>query len=816
MSKIDIKKLKAAIPIDEYYQSELGPPAKTNSANWTFLCPFHDDKKTPNLVVYREGNYKCFACDAKGGDVLAFHQQRHGLSFPEAFTALAQKHAPELIPDKGNVQPQRIVAEYPYKDESGELLFQVVRYAPKDFKQRRPEGNGGWNWSLDGTRRVPYRLPELIAGGNPVFVPGGEKDVNTLVSHGLESTTNSGGEGNWSSEFNEYLKDQNVVVLEDNDSTGQKHGRVVSQNLHGVAKSIKIIRFPELPKHGDVSDYLENHSPDEFLKLVKDAPEFKGDYLTYFNESLPVQPIPISSKNGNRTIKQIMGDSGFNDLTKDSEPEPIHTAIYKFMAVTGNFDSTRLALAKSEIIKKLNDIKVKGASELVKGAFKKSAIEDDLKQGGVILLEDPEIWDHEVDGAQLLDEITETFKRFLVLPDYGAEAMSLWILHCWSIDAFFISPLFIIESPEKRCGKTTCLNLLGAVGPRPIPASSISAASLFRSVEKFKPFLLIDEADRALKNSEELNCIINASHNRNSAATIRTVGEDHEPRMFSTWCPKAVASIGRLQGTLEDRGIILNMRRKAPGEEVERLRGDRLSDFEPLRQRAFRWAQDNVQRLAGIDPAVPIELHDRAADNWRALLGICDVVGGGWPEIGRKAAIEFSCTDTDDDAGIAIELLSDILEIFEEQNTDRLPTKEMVGHLAALEEKPWSAFGKKEKPISPNQLSRLLKRYKIKSGTIRTSVGTPKGYYKKDFEDSWMRYLPESKRHNATPLQNKGLQGFQNATTDSGVADKTADKDNGNNDVAVWRVDSEGIGGKKESVPDIQESAPLFGAEEEI
>jgi len=89
MSKFDTKKLKATIPIDEYYQSELGPPAKTTSTNWTYLCPFHDDKKTPNLVVYREGNYKCFCCDVKGEFVLTgfsalvkgFHHPVHGPGF---------------------------------------------------------------------------------------------------------------------------------------------------------------------------------------------------------------------------------------------------------------------------------------------------------------------------------------------------------------------------------------------------------------------------------------------------------------------------------------------------------------------------------------------------------------------------------------------------------------------------------------------------------------------------------------------------------------------------------------------------------------
>jgi len=526
--------------------------------------------------------------------------------------------------------------------------------------------------------------------------------------------------------------------------------------------------------------------------------------------------------NGHRTTKQIMADSGLNELTEKSEVEAIHTAIHKFVAATAIFDSTKLGLAKSEIIKKLNDIKVKGAGKLVEGAFKNPGSDDDSKQGGIILLEDPEPWPDEVDGSQLLEEITETFKRFLILPDYGAEAMALWILHSWSIDAAYISPLFILESPEKRCGKTTALNLLGAIGPKPIPASSISPAVLFRSVEKFQPFLLIDEADRALKNSEELNCIINAAHNRNSAATLRAVGEDHEPRLFSTWCPKAVAAIGRLQGTLEDRGIILNMRRKAPGEKVERLRGDRLSDFEPLRQKAFRWSKDNIQTLTDTDPDVPGKLHDRAADNWRPLIAICDLVGGKWPELGRKVAIEISGEDPDDDAGIAVELLSDIRDIFnkKEPESEKTPiklfSKEIVGQLASMEEKPWATFGKKEKPISPNQLSWLLKRYKIRSGTIRTSTETAKGYYKKDFEDSWTRYLPELKRHNDTSLQNKDLGDFQSVTTDSGVTDGNRPNSSINKACDGVTDGNGGIEEKNINQPAFNESATLFGVEEDL
>ncbi len=296
---IDKMKLKSVIPIDAYYRGQLGNPEKTNPNHWVHFCPFHGDEKTPNLAIYLDGGFKCFACDAKGGDVLAFHQKREGLSFPETLTELAKKYAPELIPNNGSDRPQKIIAEYPYKDESGKLLYQVVRYGPeKDFKQRRPDENGGWIWNLEDTRRVPYLLPELLKSKGPVFVPGGEKDCETLIGHGLQATTNPCGEGCWLPEFNQYLKGLDVVILEDHDDNGQKHGQVVSQNLLGVAKSIKIIRFPNLPRHGDISDYLENHALKEFLKLVKDAPVFKGDYPAYFNESPPAQLAPPTDNDG--------------------------------------------------------------------------------------------------------------------------------------------------------------------------------------------------------------------------------------------------------------------------------------------------------------------------------------------------------------------------------------------------------------------------------------------------------------------------------------------------------------------------------------
>jgi 5S rRNA maturation endonuclease (ribonuclease M5)/archaellum biogenesis ATPase FlaH len=171
---------------------------------------------------------------------------------------------------------------YDYPDENGKLLYQSVRFIPKSFRQRRPDGNGGLTWNLKGVQQVPYRLPELIASIESVYIPGGERDVESLVKLGLTATTNSGGEGNWKPEFNEYLKGRDVIILEDNDEKGRKHGKVISKSLYGIANGIKIIRFEKLSQGGDVTDYLKNNSYDDLIARVKAAPFFKGSYSEYF------------------------------------------------------------------------------------------------------------------------------------------------------------------------------------------------------------------------------------------------------------------------------------------------------------------------------------------------------------------------------------------------------------------------------------------------------------------------------------------------------------------------------------------------------
>ncbi len=167
---------------------------------------------------------------------------------------------------------------YDYQDETGELIYQVVRQPNKDFKQRRPDGKGGWIWDLKGVNPTLYRLPEIrqaIQKDESVFVPEGEKDCNNLAKLALAATTNSGGAGKWQDSFSDHLVGADVVILPDNDEAGHRHADKVARSLQGKAKSIKVVDLPGLPEKGDVSDWLAaGGTKDALLRMVAEAPEW--------------------------------------------------------------------------------------------------------------------------------------------------------------------------------------------------------------------------------------------------------------------------------------------------------------------------------------------------------------------------------------------------------------------------------------------------------------------------------------------------------------------------------------------------------------
>lgn len=376
---------------------------------------------------------------------------------------------------------------------------------------------------------------------------------------------------------------------------------------------------------------------------------------------------------------------------------------------------------------------------------------------------DVDPWPHPVDPAPLLTDIAATIRRFIVCDRETADAAALWATLTWFIDDVQVAPLAVITAPEKRCGKSQLLTLLGKLSCRPLTASNISPAALFRAVDVWKPTLLVDEADAFMRDNEELRGIINAGHTRDSAYVVRTVGEDFTPTRFSVWGAKALAGIGHLADTLMDRAIVLELRRKLSHENTERLRYAEPNLFDTLAEKLARFADDYRDAVRRARPVLPTELHDRAQDNWEPLLAIADVAGGEWPELARRAALKLSGSDSPT-MTTGTELLADVKAVFESKGIDRISTHDLIEALCTDTEAPWETYNR-GKPISPRQVAKRLSDYGIASQTIRIGLNTPKGYLRGGFDEAFSRYLPPPPLPSATPPQTRQEAGFHVADT---------------------------------------------------
>ena len=255
----------------------------------------------------RYGSHGSFSVDLKngtwydheveeGGGVLDLVTRETKLEGPERLDWLKQHGFVFDTIATGYQSPRpSIIATYDYADQNGALLFQVCRFEPKDFRQRRPDGNGGWVWSVKGVRQVPYRLPQLIDNDDRVVViVEGEKDVDRLWKLGVPATCNAGGAGKWSEDLSEFFRGCDVVIIPDRDPQkrhpktkepmnhsdgrpilpGQDHAQAVAKSLHGVATRVRVLElwkhWEAMPLKGDVSDWLANGGTPEALYVLMD------------------------------------------------------------------------------------------------------------------------------------------------------------------------------------------------------------------------------------------------------------------------------------------------------------------------------------------------------------------------------------------------------------------------------------------------------------------------------------------------------------------------------------------------------------------
>lgn len=399
--------------------------------------------------------------------------------------------------------------------------------------------------------------------------------------------------------------------------------------------------------------------------------------------------------------------------------------------------------------------KALGVSKAELKAAVKVEKEADLNNG---LFKTYEPWGEAVATEELLSEIVGLLNKHCYLPNHGDVAVALWILNTYVYDAFSICPLIYLTSAAKRCGKTTLLELISSLSSKPLSTSNISTAALFRSIEKYKPTMIIDEADTFVGGNEELAGVINSGHRKSQAFTTRCVGDgaNIDVQQFSTWSPKAIAGIGRIKDTTEDRSIIVSLERMPRTEKRAHFNPDDLPV--DILRKFVRWTADSVDRLADYQRFDKLP-NDRANDNWAPLIAIAKLAGDEWTSKAVDAAQALSQDQSGESMSIGEMVLSDIKAIIDEKRWLKFRSVELIDALVALEGRPWAEYGRQGLPISATKLAKLLKPFKVYPGVIRFSDGVARGYESFYFDEAFEKYLfspPSSDRNSVTTPINKG------------------------------------------------------------
>jgi len=347
--------------------------------------------------------------------------------------------------------------------------------------------------------------------------------------------------------------------------------------------------------------------------------------------------------------------------------------------------------------------------------------------------------------SQLLDDVCQFIARYLIASPDQIDAVALWVLHTHTFAAYDTTPRLAIQSAEKSSGKTRLLELLDVLVHAPLSVANASAASLFRSIDAGPCTVLFDEVDavfhpRAGGSAEDLRSILNAGYLR-GASVPRVVGEGKRMRVhrFQVFAPVATAGIGRLPDTLQSRSIVIRMKRRGPGEQIEKFRRRVVTpEAEQLVARCARWAETMTDRLAVSFPPVPDELADRQADIWEPLLAVADSFGRDWPARARGAAIRLSGPTGHDDDSTTARLMADLEAIFADSGSDRLSSAAIVSALREREESGWGDW------VNPLWLSRSLKRFEVVPRLMRFAGDDKpaRGYLLSDLTDPIARYGP--------------------------------------------------------------------------
>ncbi len=490
---------------------------------------------------------------------------------------------------------RRIVAAYDYRDAHGTLRYQVVRYAPKSFHQRRPDGAGGWHYNLQGVCRVLYRLPELLAAaaGVTVYVVEGEQDADRLAQLGLVTTCNSGGAGKWRDDYNEPLRGRRITILPDNDAPGRAHAAGVKASLVGVAADLRVVVLPDLPDGGDVSDWLDAGGTTAALADFPDcgdvsgwlaaggaasgsarataadqgdaAAAHTGEYRRKRNDDDGAQAITVVRTRDGRTVELILdGEQGQPELLVHGGGRVIEY-VQRFTCPAGHVYTPR------------SDRRIADETVPMPGR--------------------PQ--DHG-DAAQLAVAIEDYARQQIDVDEESMKMLVTWVMLTWVYEAFPNVPYVHLLGPAGS-GKSRTLQVVGLLGYHPFLAGgNVTAAALLRIPEIYGGTLLIDESG-AISGEEQdaLTSILNSGYQRGAnVVRARREGDQHGLIDYPVYGPKMMAGRRRFEDPgLERRFLVVHTRTTARRDIPLQLPETRHAAARTLRAQLLDYRVRNLDRI---------------------------------------------------------------------------------------------------------------------------------------------------------------------------------------------------------------------------
>jgi hypothetical protein len=356
----------------------------------------------------------------------------------------------------------------------------------------------------------------------------------------------------------------------------------------------------------------------------------------------------------------------------------------------------------------------------------------------------------------VLGLVCYAFKTYLALDSHEYVAKALWAMHTHVYDRYMVTPRLLLTSPVRGCGKSVGLDVLDRLVARPDLSDSITAASLYDTIDRDRCTMLIDEADNLeLSAKAALRAVLNSGY-RKGRKVRRGAGKQR--RAYSTFAPIALAAIGMLSLPLMSRSIVIRMKRHDGSRELRRFDHDDTGDLDRVYVQVRDWAREVKLNP---NPKMPPELRGREADNWRPLIAIADSFGSEWGRIARAAAVIFAGDRREED--VAIVLLRDIREVFDARGVDRISSKALLAALHELEDAGWSEFSgvKGDRPphkLRNSELRAMLRMFSIVTRSMWAQRGKPgdrsaKGYYRSDFEAAWRSYCGEGEEETGKPAK---------------------------------------------------------------